>query len=492
MESYDIYRDIAQRTQGDIYIGVVGPVRTGKSTLIKRVMDLFVLPNIENAYKKERAKDELPQSGSGKTITTTEPKFVPNEAVELVLKDNASFRMRMIDCVGYLVNGALGHMEEGRPRLVNTPWFEKPIPFEDAAEIGTRKVIKEHSTIGLVVTTDGSITEISRDQYIEAEERVINELKEINKPFVMVLNTKYPESEEARNLAGRLEEKYQVPVLIKNCAVMEMPDIHDILEKILFEFPITEININLPGWLESIESTHWLKASIMNKIKEAATEMRKLRDVEAMVSNLRGVENVRKVSLENISMGEGAALLELATSENLFYRVLEEKTGYAIDGDHQLIGLIMELARAKREFTKIENALKDVKSIGYGLVPPSFDELTLEQPEIFRHGNQFGVKLRANAPSLHFIRADIATEISPVVGTEKQSEEMLKYLLDEFEQNTEKIWDTNIFGKSLNDLIKEQLQNKLHMMPEDTRIKLQKTLQRIINEGGGGLIAIIL
>ncbi|SDK41718.1 stage IV sporulation protein A [Natronincola ferrireducens] len=492
MEKYSIYRDIAQRTQGDIYIGVVGPVRTGKSTLIKRVMDLLVLPNIENTYKKERAQDELPQSGSGKTITTTEPKFVPNEAVELVLKENASFKLRMIDCVGYLVKGALGHQEEGQPRMVNTPWFEKQIPFEEAAEIGTRKVIQEHSTIGLVVTTDGSITDIERESYIEAEERVINELKEIDKPFAIVLNSKYPHSEEAEALRDSLEEKYGVSVVAKDCAKMDIDDIHEILENVLFEFPITEINFNLPGWLESIESTHWLKSTIMKGIKGIAGETRRLKNIEGMLSGLKEIENIKKVALENIKMGEGSALIELATDEGLFYKVMEEKTGYNIEGDHQLIGLITELARAKKEYDRVEKALMDVKEIGYGLVPPALEELALEQPEIFRHGNQFGVKLRANAPSLHFIRADIATEVSPVVGTEKQSEELVKYLLEEFEQNPEKLWETNMFGKSLHDLVKEQLQNKINTMPDDTRIKLQKTLQKIINEGNGGFIAIIL
>lgn len=492
MDKYSIYSDIAQRTQGDIYIGVVGPVRTGKSTLIKRIMDLLVLPNIENTYKKERAKDELPQSGSGKTITTTEPKFVPNEAVELVLKENASFRLRMIDCVGYLVKGAIGHQEDGQPRMVNTPWFEYQIPFEEAAEIGTKKVIQEHSTIGLVVTTDGSITEIERENYIEAEERVINELKEINKPFAIVLNSKNPNGEEAQALRNKLEEKYGVSVVVKDCAKMGTEDINEILENVLFEFPITEINFNLPGWLESIESSHWLKSSIMKGIREIAGSVRRLKNIESMLEGLKGIEHLKKVSLENIKMGEGSALIDLTTDEGLFYKVLQEKTGYEIEGEHQLLGLIAELAKAKREYVKVEKALKDVKEIGYGLVPPSLEELTLEEPEIFKHGNQFGVKLRANAPSLHFIRADIATEVSPVVGTEKQSEELVKYLLDEFEQNPEKIWETNMFGKSLHDLVKEQLQNKLTTMPEDTRLKLQKTLQKIINEGNGGFIAIIL
>ncbi len=492
MERYDVYRDIAKRTQGDIYIGVVGPVRTGKSTFIKQVMELLVLPNIENSYKKERAKDELPQSGTGKTIATTEPKFVPNEAVELVLRENATFRLRMIDCVGYLVEGAIGHEEDGKPRMVNTPWFENQIPFEEAAEIGTRKVIQEHSTIGLVVTTDGSITEIKRENYIEAEERVINELKEIDKPFIVILNTKNPDAPATYELKTQLEEKYNVPVIIKDCAKLNMNDIHEILENVLFEFPITEININLPGWLESIESGHWLKSSILDAIKSAIVETKRLRDIEALVNSLGGVENIRKANLDEIKMGEGSALIDLITPEDLFYKIVQEKTGYEIEGDYQLIGLIMELAKAKKAYDRIEKALDDVKNIGYGLVPPVLDELTLEEPEMFRHGNRFGVKLRANAPSLHFIRADITTEVSPVVGTEKQSEDLVKYLLEEFEQSPEKIWETDMFGKSLHDLVKDQLQHKLHMMPDDTRAKLQNVIQKIVNEGSGGLIAIIL
>ncbi|NLM04598.1 MAG: stage IV sporulation protein A [Clostridiales bacterium] len=492
MANDSIYRDIAERTQGDIYIGVVGPVRTGKSTLIKRIMDLLVLPNIDNTYKKERARDELPQSGSGKTITTTEPKFVPNEAVELVLKDNASFKLRMIDCVGYLVDGAIGHMEGKEPRMVNTPWFDKQIPFEEAAEIGTQKVIREHSTIGLVVTTDGSIADIERENYVKAEERVINELKEISKPFAVVLNSKNPDNPDTMALKESLEEKYDVSVVIKDCAKMNVNDINEILENVLFEFPITEINFNLPGWLESIEKGHWLKSNIIKSIMDITKKIRKLKNINNMLNDLNEVENIKKISLENIQMGEGSVLIDLMVDNALFYKILEEKTGYEIEGDHQLVGLITELAKGKQEYDRIQEALNDVKEIGYGLVPPSVNELSLEEPEIFKHGNQFGVKLRANAPSLHFLRADIATEVSPLVGTEKQSEELLKYLLEEFEQDPKKIWETNMFGKPLHDMVKEQLQNKLQTIPEDTRLKLQRTLQTIINEGNGKFIAIIL
>lgn len=492
MERFDIYKDIADRTQGDIYIGVVGPVRTGKSTFIKRFMDLLVLPNMENSYRKERAKDELPQSGAGKTIMTTEPKFIPNEAVELTLKDNAKFKVRLVDCVGYLVKGALGHQENGKPRMVTTPWYEKEIPFEEAAEIGTKKVITDHSTIGLVVTTDGSITEIPREDYVEAEERVVKELKELNKPFIMILNSTNPSSEDVLKLRGQLESKYSVPVVAADCARMSMENVNEILENVLFEFPIQEINITLPGWVDGLESSHWLKNKIIASVKQWAKDVKKINDVREAVSKFMEEEVISEAVLNDIELGEGVAHIKMKTKEGLFYHILEEVTGYRIEGDHQLLGLIKEFSRAKKEYDKVEKALKDVKETGYGLVPPSLEELELEEPEIFRHGNRFGVKLRANAPSLHLIRADIATEVSPIVGTEKQSEELLKYLLDEFQSDPTKIWQTNMFGKSLHDLVKEQLQNKLFMMPEDARNKMQRTLQKIINEGSGGLICIIL
>ncbi|MDF2546867.1 MAG: stage sporulation protein [Anaerosolibacter sp.] len=492
MERFDIYKDIADRTQGDIYIGVVGPVRTGKSTFIKRFMDLLVLPNMENSYRKERAKDELPQSGAGKTIMTTEPKFIPNEAVELALKDNAKFKVRLVDCVGYLVNGALGHQENGKARMVTTPWFEKEIPFEEAAEIGTRKVITDHSTIGLVVTTDGSITEIDREDYREAEERVVRELRELSKPFIMILNSTNPSSEEALMLRGQLEEKYAVPVVAADCARMSIENVNEILENVLFEFPIKEINITLPGWVDGLEGNHWLKSKILNSVKQWSKDVKKINDVRDALSSFTDEEVITEALLSDIELGEGVAHIKMKTKEGLFYNILEEVTGHHIEGDHQLLGLIKEFSRAKREFDKVEKALIDVKETGYGLVPPSLQELELEEPEIFRHGNRFGVKLKANAPSLHLIRADIATEVSPLVGTEKQSEEMLKYLLAEFEADPTKIWQTNMFGKSLHDLVKEQLQNKLFMMPEDARHKMQRTLQKIVNEGSGGLICIIL
>jgi len=492
MEKFDLYRDIAERTDGDIYIGVVGPVRTGKSTLIKKIMDLLVLPNMDNDFKKERSRDELPQSGAGRTIMTTQPKFVPNEAVQISIRENANLNIRMVDCVGYLVKGAIGHMEGETPRMVRTPWFDYDIPFEEAAEIGTRKVIKDHSTIGLVVATDGSITDIPRPNYIEAEERVVKELKELNKPFVMVLNSKNPSSEETARLRDALEEKYDVPVLCLDVMNLTENDINNILSNVLFEFPITEIKLDIPKWVQSLDDDHWLIKDIMKTVKEGTKDIYRIRDVEAAGANLEVAEFMEKPKVESINLGNGYIAISMDAKPGLFYRILGEECGYKIEGDYQMIGLMKELAFAKREYDRVAEALKDVRETGYGMVPPTMDELTLEEPEIIRQGSRFGVRLHASAPSLHFIRADIETEVSPIVGTERQSEELVKYLLDEFESDPSKLWASNIFGKSLHELVKEGLSNKLMRMPEDAQLKIQETLQRIINEGSGGFICIIL
>ncbi|SHK39304.1 stage IV sporulation protein A [Paramaledivibacter caminithermalis] len=494
MERFDIYKDISERTQGDIYVGVVGPVRTGKSTFIKRFMDLLVIPNIDNVYRKERTKDELPQSGKGKTIMTTEPKFVPNEAIEIALKDNARFNVRMIDCVGYLVKGSLGYEEEGMPRMVMTPWFENEIPFEEAAEIGTKKVITDHSTIGLMVTTDGSITDINRQNYIEAEERVVRELKDLRKPFVILLNSIDPSSEEAMKLKSELEEKYNVPVIPINCARMEIEDINTVLQKILFEFPVREISINLPKWIEGLDPDHWLKNQILHIIKNAIKNTEKIKDVDNLSYKFedKNMDVLTGAEISNIDLGKGIASVKMNTKEGLFYEILQELTGYKIEGDHQLLSLMKSFSKAKKEYDRVEEALNSAKNLGYGVVPPILSEMQLEEPEIFKQGNRFGVKLRANAPSLHLIRADITTEVSPLVGSEKQSEDLLNYLMKEFENDPKKIWETNMFGKSLHDLVNEQLNNKLFMMPEDVRFKLQNTLQKIIDEGSRNLICIII
>ncbi|WP_425446003.1 stage IV sporulation protein A [Dethiothermospora halolimnae] len=492
MDKFNIYKDISERTDGDIYVGVVGPVRTGKSTFIKRFMELLVLPNIDNKYEKERANDELPLSGAGKTIMTTEPKFVPNSAVDLTIKENVNFKVRMVDCVGYLVNGALGHEEDNMPRMVSTPWYEKEIPFEEAAEIGTKKVINDHSTIGIVVTTDGSITDIERANYINAEERVIGELRELEKPFVILLNSKNPELDSTVALKENLEEKYGVPVVSVDCMKMDMDDINMILEKVLLEFPVKEINFNLPGWVDGLYNEHWIRKEILNSVKEVTGNLQRLSEIENIPKHFKELDIVNDANTKEINLGEGVADLEIDVDSKLFYDVLGELTGYEIDGDYQILGLITKLSQAKKEYDKVANALVEVRETGYGVVPPSLEELELAEPEIFKQGNRFGVKLRANAPSLHIIRTDITTEVSPLIGTEKQSEELAKYFLDQFESDPSKIWESNMFGKSLNDVVSEQLQSKLNMMPEDARYKMQRTLQRIVNEGGGSIICIII
>ncbi len=492
MDNLNIYNDIAVRTEGDIYLGVVGPVRTGKSTFIRRFMEQLVIPNIENTYRRERAKDELPQCGAGKTIMTTEPKFIPSEAVDLTLSENVKLKVRMVDCVGYLVNGALGHQENQMPRMVTTPWYEKEIPFEEAAEIGTRKVITDHSTIGIVVTTDGSITEIERTNYIQSEERVIKELKELNKPFVILLNSKNPELDSTIALRENLQDKYGVPVIAVDCMNMSTKDIDEILNKTLFEFPIREIAIDLPGWIDGLPKKHWIKDNILKSVKDVVKNLQRLSEINIALEVFKEGELIEDASISEISLGTGKVKIGLNVDREILFRVISEETGYNIDGEYQILSLITKLAESKREYDRVEKALNDAREVGYGLVSPSLEELELLEPEMFKDGNRFGVKLKANAPSLHLIKANITTEVSPVIGTEKESEEFVKYLLDEFESDPSKIWESNMFGKSLHDLVKEQLQNKLNTMPEDSRFKLQKALQKIVNQGNGGLICIII
>lgn len=492
MDNYTIYQDIANRTNGDIYIGVVGPVRTGKSTFIKNFMELAVIPNIKDDYKRERAKDELPQSSNGRTIMTTEPKFIPNEAVEMTLGDNVKFKTRMVDCVGYLVKNALGYMEDNLPRMVNTPWFEEQIPFEEAAEIGTKKVIDEHSTIGILVTTDGNVTGIARDDYIEAEERVVKELKAQGKPFVIVLNTNIPNAPETIELANNLQEKYDAPVVIIDCANLSDTDINNILSKILYEFPVNEIDIDLPNWVDTLDDSHWLKTSIINIIKTSFKDVKNLRQIDSVMGIASNNDIVDKVSITEIKLDVGIIRINLELDKELFYKVLTEISGINVKEEGDLFGIVTELAQSKKSYDKIAMALNDVKRKGYGIVTPNIDDLSLEEPEIIKQGSKFGVRLKAHAPSLHIIRADIETEVSPIVGSEKQSEELVNYLMQEFEGNPTDIWKTNIFGKSLHELVNEGLQNKLYKMPEDAQCKLKETLERIINEGSGGLICIIL
>ena len=492
MEEYNVYQDIAERSGGDVYIGVVGPVRTGKSTFIKKFMDLLVIPNITNSYRAERTRDELPQSAAGRTIMTTEPKFIPDEAVSINLGDNARLRVRMIDCVGYIVDGSLGYIEDDTPRMVKTPWSDTPIPFSDAAEIGTKKVICEHSTIGLVVTTDGTISEIDRKDYIEAEERVIKELKEINKPFVILLNSQNPLSDSAKKLKAELEIKYNVPVILVNCEELNEKDINNIIEKILFEFPICEIRVKMPGWMQSLESEHWLSKSIYNQIASEMLSVERIRDSKNFARNIGNCEYIKNSGIEGIDLGCGKVDIFLTPDDNLFYKVLGEISGLEIESEENLIIVLRTLSEMKAEYDKISFALHEVREKGYGIVSPTLDELTLEEPKIVKQGGKFGVKLKACAPSIHMIKADIETEVSPIVGTEKQSEELAQSLMAEFENDPSKIWESNIFGKSLYELVNEGLHTKLSKMPDESRVKLQGTLERIINEGSGGLICIIL
>ncbi len=492
MGEHSIYKDIAERTGGDIYIGVVGPVRTGKSTFIKRFMEALVLPNIENGYSKDRARDEMPQSAAGKTVMTTEPKFVPDEAVTIKLDDCASLKVKMIDCVGYIVNEALGTIEDGQPRMVHTPWQEEPMPFVEAAEMGTEKVIREHSTIGMLITSDGTIGDISRESYVPAEERVVNELKAIGKPFAMILNSAQPSSQQAIDLAYELEAKYKVPVALVSCIDLDSEDIKNILDLVLHEFPVSELRIKMPSWLSAVDASHEIKSSIYATVRECAEKINKAGDIKEAVSSIGDNEFVKEFTLDEINLGNGKAYMTIDLDRSLYFDVLSELTGFEIANDQELIALLRELAASKNQFDRVAEALRTAEDKGYGIVMPTVDELRLEEPQIVKQSGGYGVRLSASAQSIHMIRANIETEINPIVGTEQQSEELIKYMLKEFEADPSKIWESNVFGKSLYELVNEGLHTKLEHMPEESRTKLSETLERIINEGSGGLICIIL
>ncbi len=491
-QNTQMYQDIADRTQGDIYIGVVGPVRAGKSTFIKRFMETQIIPNMENAYSRERATDELPQSGSGRMVMTSEPKFVPEEAVEISLGEGASCSVRLIDCVGYMIPSAVDRPEGELPRMVTTPWSEEEVTMAQAAEIGTTKVIREHSTIGIVVTTDGSILDIPREEYEQAETRVIEELKSIGKPFVVLVNSLAPQSDTAQETAKEISEKHHVQAMAVNCQTLSDESVSDILKCVLYEFPLTGLSVYLPKWVEVLDSKHPIKHSIYASIRNSAKDLCRVSDVAGAVSAMQECEQVSESKVDHIDLGKGSAEVTLGVSPALFYQTLSEQSGITLRDDGDLLKTVMELSTAKKKFDKVEEALNEARENGYGVVMPSEEDLDLQEPEIMKQGGRYGVKLRASAPSIHMIRADIEATVSPIVGNEKQSEDMVEYLLKEFEGDTAKIWQSNIFGRSFYEIVNEDLQSKLKRMPQDAQQKMRQTLERIINEGGGGLICIIL
>lgn len=495
MESFSIYKDIKDRTNGDIYIGVVGPVRSGKSTFITQFMQNLVVPNIKNKHIKERTIDELPQSAEGRTIMTTQPKFVPNEAVKININGSAGnidMNVRMVDCVGYLISGAMGHEENKRPRLVKTPWTKEEIPFEEAAEIGTKKVIDEHSTIGIVMTTDGTINDIPRSNYVEAEERVIRELIEAKKPFVVLLNSKEPESAECLSLQQSLETKYNVPVLPVDAMNLNNDTIEKMFEKILLEFPIKILKVNMPEWIQALPFEDEIIKSIVSEVKRFSDKVTKIGQIDGTTEAFAENNDFDPIGIDKIKLGEGCVNFKLIPKPHLFYKVLSNQCGTEIKSDYHLINYIRELAHAKKTYEKLEEALIQVEQTGYGVVNPCIEDLTLDEPQIVKQGGRFGVKLKASAPSLHMMKIDVETEISPLVGTEQQSHDLVNYLNNEFENNLESIWETNMFGRSLHSMVNDGIKSKIMLMPVEAQRKIRKTLTRIVNEGKGGIICILL
>ena len=484
-----IYQDIAQRTGGNIYIGVVGPVRTGKSTLIKRIMEAFVIPNISDPYRKERAQDELPQSGSGKTIMTSEPKFVPEEAVEISPDGVANLRVRMIDSVGYMVTGAVGAEEDGKPRMVATPWYDYEIPLTEAAELGTKKVMQEHCSIGFVVTTDGTITDIPRQDYLDAEARAIGDMQATGKPFLVIVNSTKPDGEQAQSVVQEIADKFGIKAIAADCQALDTPGIAKLLQQLLYSFPMKELRVYMPRWIDALEADHPTKASVYQALLQLAEDISQLGQAEGSLQHLKELEQIKGLSIRQIDLATGTVSCTIEFPESLFYQILSSKTGTQIGTDAQLVRVLTELSEVKKEYDKISDALSSVKATGYGIVMPTADEMAMQEPEIVRKGGAFGVKLKAAAPSIHMIRVDINTEISPMVGGEQQSQDLIDFLSGE---DPEKLWQSNIFGKSVYELIQEGLTSKLIRTPEDVRTKFQGTLTRIVNEGASGLICLIL
>ncbi|MEW9500220.1 stage IV sporulation protein A [Jeotgalibacillus marinus] len=492
MEKQNVFEHIAERTGGDIYIGVVGAVRTGKSTFIKKMMELAVVPHITNEAERSRAQDELPQSAAGRTIMTTEPKFVPNQAARIQVVDGLEVNIRMVDCVGYTIPGAQGHEDEYGPRMVHTPWYEEPIPFHEAAEVGTRKVIQDHSTIGVLMTTDGTIGDIPRESYVEAEERIVSELNEVGKPFIMVMNSARPHQTETDQLRKELQVKYDIPVIAMSVESMRESDVLMILREALYEFPVLEVNVNLPSWVMVLEDRHWLREHFQEAVTEVVHDIKRLRDVDRVVRQFEEFEHVQEASLAGMNMGQGVANIDLRAGDHLFEEILHEMIGERVATKDQFLQLIQDYSHAKEEYDQFADALTMVRQTGYGIAPPVMSDMSLDEPEIIRQGPRYGVRLKAVAPSIHMIKVDVESEFSPIIGTEKQSEELVEYLMQDFEDDPLSIWSSDIFGRSLSSLVSDGIQAKLSIMPENARYKLKETLERVINEGSGGMIAIIL
>ena len=492
MSNFDVYKDIAERTGGDIYVGVVGPVRTGKSTFISKVLNTIVLPNITNTFDKERTIDEMPQSGDGKSIMTTQPKFVPNEAVQVTLDGEYSFNVRLVDCVGYLVDGAIGQQENGKPRLVKTPWSTEEMPFEKAAELGTNKVITKHSTIGVLVTSDGTITDLERDQYVDAEERVVKELKNCQKPFVIVLNSRTPKTESTMSLAKSLEEKYKTKVIATDILNASVNDMNEIFTAVLEEFAINAIDIDMPAWLQSLPFDHAIIRSIVDELDSKLKNVQKIGDLNQQYVLFEDSQYFEPNPQKTILSSEGRVVFTLQPKPDLFYQVLSENCGITIHDDYELVCYVKELSKNKAKFDKLAEALDQVEANGYGIVTPTEQEFVLSDPEAFKQGGKYGMKLKATAPSLHIMKVDVTSEVSPVVGNATQSEEMVKYLMEEFQKNPESFLETKMFGRSLYSLVTNDLYAKMTAMPQEIQKKMRKTMGRIINEGKGGVICILL
>lgn len=491
MEKIDIIKSITERTGGDLYLGVVGAVRTGKSTFIKKFIENLVVPNIEDEYEKKRALDEIPQSAQGRTIMTTEPKFVPSNAATIKV-DDFTASVRLVDCVGYIIPGAKGYEDENGPRMVKTPWYDEEIPFVEAAEIGTEKVIKDHSSIGIVVTTDGSIGEIERSDYVEAEERIVGELKEIGKPFIVILNSTHPMLPETERMADSLKESYGVPVLPISIENMSERDIYSILKEALYEFPVLEVNVDMPEWIATLDSENWLKKIYIEKIRESVIEIDKLRDIEHITSHFNDCEYISKSYLSNVDTSSGVVTVTLDAPDNLYNQVLKDIIGVEVTSKSQLLKLFQDYNEAKVEYDQIKTALKMVKTTGYGVASPTLSDMKLDTPEILKQGSRYGIKLKAVAPSIHMIRVDVESTFEPIIGSEMQSKELINYIMKDYDNDADSIWKSEIFGRSLDVIVKEGIQAKLSMLPENARFKLQQTLSKLVNKGNGNLFAIVL